>query len=751
MGENNMEKVISTQRRVLGIAVVVAFAILLLSSPGWAQNALAPAGNGVGPVLTFTPGMASTVAGDGTSGYGGDGGQALSAQMNFPMGVARDSAGNLYIADFSNNAVRKFASDGTISTVAGNGTPGYSGDGGPATSAQLYYPSAVALDAAGNLYIADFFNSCVRRVDGNGTISTLATGALVRGVTADSAGNVYYSSWSEGVWKVDPQGVSTRIAGNGNPGFSGDGGPAINAQTSGVAGLALDSQGNLYLAEVSNSDIRKVDTNGIITTVAGNQHFGYSGDGGPATSAQFNGPTDVRVDAGGDLYIVDSSNNLIRKVDANGTITTIAGSNYGYAGDGGLASNAWFEGPTGIALAGNGNLLIGDTGNNVIREVSVDSTTLDFGTVTVGQTGSPIRVLVSNAGNGDLHLSTVIASSNFGIQTTCSTSTALSAGTGCSVDVSFSPSAGGSITGTVTFNDDAPGSPHVINLKGQGFVPPPTQLIFAKQFSTLSLNGNLGSVPVDALDAQGNLAAGFSGAVTLQIQGPAGFAGYSSQLNANAGVATFNLTAVVLNAAGSYTITASSTGLTRAQAQFTVTGAKDFAVSTSASMTVVSGNSGTANVTVAPTNGFSGAISLNCSGLPAHSTCSFSPSSLNADGSNASLHSVMTISTGVATAAAGQRPGSPFLLASGAGFFSAGMLGLVFVPRRQWAQGYSGGRARLVCLVLLAMILLTGLLGCQGLQSGNKDLLTPRGVYSVTVTAASTSVSHTTAITLTVQ
>jgi sugar lactone lactonase YvrE len=752
-GEINMEKATSSQHKRSGIGVVVALAVLFLSSLVSAQNGVAPAGNGTGPVLTFTPGMTSTVAGNGTNGYGGDGGPALAAQLNFPMGMARDSAGNLYIADFSNSAVRKLATDGTITTVAGNGTYGYSGDGGPATSAQLSFPSAVALDGAGNLYIADFLNSCVRKVDVKGTISTFATGFLVRGVTADSAGNVYYSSWSEGVWKVDSQGVTTRIAGNGTCGFGGDGGLAINAQTAGVAGLALDSQGNLYMAEVPNSDIRKVDTNGIITTVAGNQKFGYSGDGGPATSAQFNGPTDVRVDAAGNLYVVDSSNNRIRKVDASGTITTIAGTNYGYAGDAGLASNASFAGPNGIALAGNGDLFIGDTGNSVIREVTVDSTTLDLGTATVGQTAGPVRVLVSNAGNSDLHVSGVIASNGFAIQTTCSANSALPPGTGCSVDVSFSPLVVGSITGTVTFTDDAPGTPHVINLKGQGLaVPPPSQLAFARQFSTLSLNANLGSVPVNALDAQGNLASAFSGAVTLQLQGPAGFTPFSTQLNANAGVATFNLTAVVLKAAGTYTITASSTGLTSAQAQFTVTGAKDFAISTSPlSMTVVSGSSGTVNVTASPINGFSGTISLTCSGLPAHSTCSFLPSSVNATGNNASLPSVLTISTGVASVAAVRPPASPILLASGAGFLSIGMLGLAFVPRRQRVRESSGGRSRLVSLVLLAMILLTGMLGCQGLQSGSQSLLTPRGTYTVTLTATSASVSHSVPLTLIVQ
>ncbi len=744
-GIHIMETATSVRWKINGIAVAVAFTVLLLSLSVCAQSAP------VGPVLTFTPGMTSTVAGNGTNGFGGDGGPATSAQLNFPMGVARDSAGNFYIADFSNSAVRKVAVDGTITTFAGNETFGYSGDGGPATSAQLSFPSAVALDGAGNLYIADFFNSCVRKVDVNGTISTLATGFLVRGVATDGAGNVYYSGWSEGVWKVDAQGVITRIAGNGNPGFSGDGGLATDAQTSGVAGLALDSQGNLYMAEVLNSDIRKVDTNGIITTVAGNQQAGYSGDGGPATSAQFNGPTDVQVDAAGDLYIVDSSNNRIRKVDASGKVSTIAGSNYGYAGDGGLASNAWFAGPVGVALTASGDLFIGDTGNGAVRKVRVDSTTLDFGSVIVGQTSTAIRVLVSNIGNGDLHISNLVASSGFGFQATCSTSSAVAAGAGCSVDVSFTPSAVGNITGTVTLSDDAPSSPHVIQLKGKGLpVPPPTQLAFTKQFPTVALNGNLGSVSVDALDSQGNLGTSFSGAVALKLQGPSGFQTFNSQLNASAGVATFDLTAVALNVAGSYTITASSTGLTSAQAQFTVSGAKDFSVSTSASMTVVSGSAGTANVTVAPINGFSGTISLNCSGLPAHTVCSFSPASLNADGSNTSLPSMMTISTGVASAASGQRTGSPIMLASGAGFLSMGMLGLVFVPRRRRLREFSNGRARLAGLVLLAMVLLVGMLGCQSLQNG-QTLLTPRGTYSVTVTATSSNVSHSAPMTLIVK
>src|SRR5580765_2165337 len=263
-----MEKGTRFHRKGMRTAAVFAFAMWFLVLPVWAQSPVTLArggalvsfprthlgqnangsgalvGSGTGPVLTFTPGIASTAAGTGVSGYSGDGGPATSAEFNSPMGTARDSQGNLYVAVFANSVVRKVSADGTVNTVAGNGTQGYSGDGGPATSAQLAFPTAVALDAAGNLYIADYFNACVRKVDTNGTISTLATasGFLVRGVAADPAGNVYYSSWYEGVWKVDSQGTITRIAGNGNPGFSGDGGPATDAQTSGVAGLALDSR-----------------------------------------------------------------------------------------------------------------------------------------------------------------------------------------------------------------------------------------------------------------------------------------------------------------------------------------------------------------------------------------------------------------------------------------------------------------------------------------------------------------------------
>ena len=230
-----------------------------------------------------TNGIITTVAGDGPQGDSGDGGQATSAQLSNPSGVAVDAAGNLYIADSGNHRIRKVAANGIITTVAGNGSYGYSGDGGRATSAQLAAPWGVAVDAAGNLYIADTNNGVIRKVAASGIITT--------------------------------------VAGNGSHGYSGDGGPATSAQLNSPSGVAVDAAGNLYIADYGNYRIRKVATNGIITTVAGN-YYGYSGDGGPATSAQLTFPWGLTVDATGNLYVADLSNNAIRLLKPIASVLT---------------------------------------------------------------------------------------------------------------------------------------------------------------------------------------------------------------------------------------------------------------------------------------------------------------------------------------------------------------------------------------------------------------------------------------------
>ena len=326
-------------------------------------------------------GVITTVAGSGTAGFSGDNGPATSAQLNGPGAVAVDAAGDLYIAEYSGQRIRK-VSKGVITTVAGNRTQGFSGDDGPATSAQLNTPSGVAVDPAGNLYIADYGDNRIRKVSngvittvaGNGTSGNIgdngpATGAQLNyptGVAVDSAGDLYIAEYSGQRIRKVSKGVITTVAGSGTAGFSGDNGPATSAQLYYPSGVAVDAAGNLYIADTWNSRVRKV-SNGVITTVAGSGTEGFSGDNGPATSAQLSGICDVAVDSAGVLYIADPGNDRIREV-SNGVIVTVAGNGTrGFSGDGGPATGAQLYGPDGVAVNSAGNLFIADTDNDRIR------------------------------------------------------------------------------------------------------------------------------------------------------------------------------------------------------------------------------------------------------------------------------------------------------------------------------------------------------------------------------------------------
>jgi sugar lactone lactonase YvrE len=337
-----------------------------------------------------TLGTISTVAGNGTRSFSGDGGDAMLAQLYFPYGVALDAAGNLFMADTVNHSVRKVDVGGTITTVAGTGTQGFSGDGAAATTARLSRPQRVRLDAAGNLYIADRSNHRIRKVDATGMITTVAgngtpgfsgdggaaTAAQLRdpfGVALDAAGNLYIAdTFNNRIRKVDASsGVISTVAGTGTSGFSGDGGAATAAQLGNSYDVASDAAGNLYIADTTNQRIRRVDAaSGVISTVAGNGTQGSSGDEGDATLAQLLNPQGVALDAAGNLYIADSSNHRIRKVSATGTITTVAGTGAaGYSGAGGAATAAQLNFPYGVALDAAGNLYIADANNQRIRRV----------------------------------------------------------------------------------------------------------------------------------------------------------------------------------------------------------------------------------------------------------------------------------------------------------------------------------------------------------------------------------------------
>ena len=333
-------------------------------------------------------GVITTIAGTGEIGFDGDGGPAVSALLNSPTGVAADVAGNVYIADASNDRIRKVDSSGIITTVAGTRDYGPAGDGGLAVSAWLFYPTGVVVDVAGNVYIADSRNHRIRKVDTSGIITTVAgsggsgfgdggpaVSALLnypRGVAVDGAGNLYIAAFGGRIRKVDTSGVITTVAGTGDPGFGGDDGQAVAARLADPDDVAADGAGNLYIADTANSRIRKVDTTGVITTVAGTGSYGslggFGGDGGPAVSALLNYPRGVAVDGAGNLYIADTGNHRIRKVDSSGVITTIAGTGESdFGGDGGPAIAARLDSPRGVATDSAGNVYIADTGNSRIR------------------------------------------------------------------------------------------------------------------------------------------------------------------------------------------------------------------------------------------------------------------------------------------------------------------------------------------------------------------------------------------------
>lgn len=346
---------------------------------------------GSGELHTLPTATINTFAGNGQSGFGGDGGPATSARLR-AADVAIDAVGNVYIADWLNNRIRKVTSDGVIKTVAGTGIYGYAGDGGPATSAKLRSPLGIAVDAAGNLYIADTYNHRVRKVTPNGMITTIA-GTGIEGFAGDGGlatsarlwspvdvaihadGSIYIADGANNrVRKISLDGIITTVAGTGPSGIStgysaGDGGPATAAQLS-VSAIAIDAAGNLLIADDEGGRIRRVSPDGIITTVAGGGSLA-AGDGVPAVVAGLKDPTGVAVDSVGNIYIADQDDNRIRKVSSDGVITTVAGTgDWGYYGDGGPAAAAWLEYPGQVALDVEGRVYIAE--NYRVRRVDGD-------------------------------------------------------------------------------------------------------------------------------------------------------------------------------------------------------------------------------------------------------------------------------------------------------------------------------------------------------------------------------------------
>jgi sugar lactone lactonase YvrE len=463
-------------------------------------------GTGKGPLAVLSPGLLHLFAGSGSPGVSGDGGQATAAELSYPSGATVDSAGNLYFADSLNHTVRKINPvSGIITRVAGdgNGDSGYTGDGGPGTSATLAAPSDVAVDGAGNVYIADTGNNVIRRVDGaTGVITTIAGKAAAgytgdggaatsatlngpRGLAVDIAGNLYIADTGNDVIRkiTSSTGIITTVAGNGQGGSSGDGGPALSASFN-IKGVAVDAAGNLYLADPNNNVVRMVTAaTGIITTVVGNSsdNYDFAGDGGPATAAFLSGPTYVKLDAAGNLYVADYGNGVIRKVfAATGIINTIVGNTYSHTSpsEGEPASLPGLD-IYGLAVDNAGNLFATELNQGLIYEVQASVSGLSYlVTTVVGTTDSldgPQPLTLANDGNDSLSVSAPTSGTNPTISpawlldsgSTCpqlkpgNSGYTVASGNGCAYALDFAPTVAGANTGSLAVTDNSLNATHV--------------------------------------------------------------------------------------------------------------------------------------------------------------------------------------------------------------------------------------------------------------------------------------------------
>lgn len=573
-------------------------------------------------------GIVTTVAGTGEQGFAGDGGAAASALLDSPAGVAVDASGNIYIADTHNQRIRK-VSNGTITTVAGTGVAGFSGDGGPAGTAQLSNPTALAVDATGNLYIADTDNHRIRKISGT-TITT--------------------------------------VAGNGEQGFSGDGAAAIAAGIDSPNGVAVDTAGKIYIADTHNQRIRVVDLAGNISTLAGNGSKSYGGDGGASTSALLARPRGLSVDAQGNIYVADSDNNRIRLIAVGGNIATVAGNgSQGFAGDGGPAVDAILDTPRAPAAQAAGVFAFSDTHNQLVRGVGAD--------------GVIHTIAGQNSGTG--------GGQGFSETLTLSGASAVPFGSS-SVTATFS-NAGQTATGQVSLLDITSGSAQV------GSAP---------------LVSNLATIDTSAL---------LPGAHRLV----ASYAGDGQNPAITSSV--FVLT-VIPPPISDFTI--ASTG--------------------PATQFINPGKTATFNFALQPQGGvLNSPITLTASGLPPGATAVFTPASI-ASGSAATSFS-LAIKT-VAPTAANLPPSSPMrapLLPISAAVF------LLPVLRNKRLRRRFARMPRTLLSALFVLIVGAATLGLTGCGSGGFFAQDPQS-YTVTVTAtatsaANTTLQHTTTVTLIVQ
>lgn len=774
-----------------------------------------------------------------------NGQQAVTVPLNAPAQLCYDAAGNFYIADQNNNIIRKVDTAGIITTIAGTGEQGFDGDGGAATSATLDSPQGIAIDTSGNLYIADTRNHRIRKVSTSGIITTIAgTGVagfsgdggaatsatinLPTAIAADSNGNVFFADSNNNRVReiVASSSVIQTVAGNGEQGYTGDGGSATSATLDTPQGIAIDSAGNLYLSDTHNNRVRKV-SGGIITTIVGDGTFSFAGDGSAATSGSLASPHGIAVNAAGTtLYVADSNNNRIRQVNSSNVISTVAGSGeQGHDQLNGSATAASLDTPRGVTTGPFVSFAFADTGNDIVRAVSNSNivTTAGLGnqstsllaltasaqTTTYGQGTLTATLSSSTQATGSIifydygsQVATVALASNTAILNLGS----LNAGTH-SLSASFAgdgsnPSAVSgvmvvtvnplAITATITplvlqYGQTIPavtGSLSGVLAQDNGNV----QVAFstsatatsvpgayavtgtlsgsaAPNYTLSSITGNVlitravslaaltSSVSNSLLGSPVTLQAAVATSTTGQPTGTVTFMDGSNILGSaqalTAGRASVAVSSLTAGAHNLTVVYSGDTNFNASTSSAAVVQISDFNFSlsstTGSTQTVIPGRSATYNLVAAPVSGtFSFPITLSAAGLPPGATATFSPSTITLGSSNASF--TLTVQTVAATAMA-----HPVKGMGG----SAAVLALLFLPfsscLRRGARKWKPGLLMLVLALSLAAV--GGLTGCG---SGTGYFGQQQQSYTVTINGTAsgpngTTLQHSSTVVLVVQ